>query len=302
MIRRESLQEKKKRFKQKIIMSLVLGLIVSTIYYFMKHNGLFTVLVFVLTILIFLVADYVRQNLKKTARIKKLEEIFPEFLQLMSSNLRAGMTIDRSMLLSARPEFAPLDSEILQTGRDIATGKDIERALLDLSKRVGSDRIHRTILLIISGIRAGGDIAILLEETAVGIRERTFVEKKAASNVLMYIIFIFMAVAIFSPFLFSLSTILVEVLTSILGQIPDIDVSSNMPFTLSKISVSATFVKYFSLSFMITIAFFASLVLGLVGKGEEKQGLRYLPVMIIISIIIFYLSRLVISSVLSGLI
>jgi len=56
---------------------------------------------------------------------EKIETVFPDFLQLVASNLRAGITVDRAMLLSARPEFAPLDKEILQSGRDISTGKPI---------------------------------------------------------------------------------------------------------------------------------------------------------------------------------
>ena len=110
----------------------------------------------------------------------------------MSSNLRAGITIDRSMLLSAREEFDPLDKEILKTGRDITTGKDIQSALQNMSKRIGSNKIAKTVLLIISGIKAGGDVATLLEETAVHMREKSFLEKKAASSVLMYVIFYFL--------------------------------------------------------------------------------------------------------------
>ena len=111
-----------------------------------------------------------------------MEEVFPEVISLMASNLRSGMTIDKAMLLSSRPEFAPLDDEILKTGKDIATSKNIERALIDLSKRIGSEKIHKTILLVISGIKAGGDLAILLEETSVSMREREFIQKKAYSG------------------------------------------------------------------------------------------------------------------------
>lgn len=293
--------KEKSVFGKVVFLSIIAGILVALGVLFFYRQIVQSVLAFFITSALIIVYYFVKRNLKKTARIKKLEEVFPDFLQLMSSNLRAGMTIDKAILLSSRPEFAPLDKEILQTGKDLTTGKNIETSLLDMSKRIQSDRIHKTILLIISGIRAGGDVAILLEETAVSMRERKFVEKKAASSVLMYVIFIFLAVSIFAPALFSLSTVLVEILTNILAGLPEVETNVNLPFTLSKISVSISFIKYFSLMFMITIDVFASLVLGLVSKGQEKQGLRYLPVIVVMSISIYFLSKVFISQFLGGL-
>ena len=103
------------------------------------------------------------------------------------------------------------------------------------------------------------------EETAVNMREKSFIEKKASSSVLMYVIFIFLAVAIFAPALFSLSNILVEVLTSILSDLPEVDMgAANMPFSFSSVSISLDFAKYFSLGFIIVIDVLASLILALV--------------------------------------
>ena len=220
----------------------------------------------------------------------------------MSSNLRAGMTIDRAMLLSSRPEFAPLDEEILKTGRDITIGKNIDRALLGLAKRIGSSKIDKIIFLIISGIRSGGDLAILLEQTSRGLRDRSILEKKAASSILMYVIFIFLAVSIFAPALFSLSNVLVTVLTNIFSGLPDIqNTNINLPFSLSKINISTTFVFYFSIFFMITIDILAAMVLGLVNKGEERQGLKFLPILIVLSLTVFFLTRIIVGNFVGSL-
>ena len=45
-----------------------------------------------------------------------IEDALPDALQLMASNLRAGMTPDKALLLSSRPEFGPLKT-FLSTGR-----------------------------------------------------------------------------------------------------------------------------------------------------------------------------------------
>lgn len=234
----------------------------------------------------------IQVKLAQSARIKKMELVFPDFLQLMASNLRAGLTIDRALLMSSREEFAPLDEEILALGKNLVTGKEIDRALKEMAAKINSEKIRKALGLIISGLRSGGNIAVLLEETATNMRERTFIEKRAASNVLMYEIFIFFAVAVGAPVLFGLSVVLVEVLTNVLGDIPALDTATRLPFALTKVNVSITFITYFALVFLTATSVLGSLVLGIVTKGEEKAGLRYMLPLIVVAIAVFLFVRI----------
>lgn len=286
--------------KKKVVIAII-SLIVSVVVFIFKGNFIITGIAFIVSFgVIFTTAKFM-SSLKKSARVKKIESVFPDFLQLVASNLRAGMTVDRAMLLSAREEFDPLDKEILQCGKDISTGKPVDLALKSMSKRINSDKIDKTLLIILSGIRAGGDLAILLEETARNMRQRGFTEKKAASQVLMYVIFIFLAVSIFSPGLFSLSGVLVKTMTNLMGGLAPDAIPQNLPISFSTINISESFVFYFSISFIIVMDIMASLVLGLVSKGDEKEGLRYLPIMLILSLSIFFILRKVLSGVIGGL-
>lgn len=281
-----------------IILSLVSALFILIFYKKMLYAGIG----FIITLIVYFVFTNIRNYFIISARIKKIEDVFPDFLQLMASNLRAGMTIDRAIMLSSRSEFYPLDEEILKIGKDITLGKNMERALLDMARRINSPKIDKIVLLINSGIRSGGDLAVLLEETARGIRDRAILEKKAASNVLMYVIFIFLAISIFAPALFSLSNVLVGILTNIFSSLPDIpNASINLPFNLSKINISTTFVLYFSIAFIIVTDILASLILGLINKGEEKQGLKFLPVIIVLSLGVFFITRVVVGNFVGSL-
>jgi len=298
--------KKQKKYKpvqyqnKNIVFGIIIGIVLGVIFFFFERSILLSVIIFIAAAALFQLYIYFRKKLAESARRKRIEEIFPDFLSLMASNLRAGMTIDRSMLLSAREEFQPLSEEILKTGRDITAGKEIENALLDLSKRLDSSKIQKTILLLISGIRAGGNIAVLLEETSANMRERSFVEKKASSNVLMYFIFIFIAVAAGAPALFSLSGILVNTMSKILSGVPDTQMFQ-LPFTLSKVNISPLFVECFSLVFIISTDILASFVLGLVSKGEEKEGMKYLIPIVAISMAVFFIIRLFLAGFVSGL-
>src|SRR3989338_4083057 len=145
-----------------VIATLVFSILSIILFYYLKINLVFSFIVFILLNIFF----YFRVSLKATARIKKMEKVFPDVISLMSSNLRAGITIDRSFLLSARPEFSPLDQEILKAGKEVSTGKDIIMAFNEMSKRIGSEKISKVIILINSGLRSGGNISDLLEQTS----------------------------------------------------------------------------------------------------------------------------------------
>jgi len=283
------------------LFALIFSLVISSVFLVITGIFLNSVIAFVSIFVLAVVYSAVRGRLKKTTRLTKMETVFPDFISLMASNLRAGMTIDRALLLSSRKEFTPLDKEIMILGKDIATGKEITQAMEDTAKRIGSDKISKTIDLIISGIRAGGNLAVLLEETAGNMRERSFVEKRAASNVLMYVIFIFFAVAFGAPLLFGLSSVLVQVLTELVEQLPTEQVVTNAPFALTSVSISVKFITYFAFFFLIVTAVLASMVLGLVSKGKEREGTRYMLPLVLISVAVFFVSRWILLRYFSGL-
>jgi type II secretory pathway component PulF len=258
---------------------------------------IYSVIVFVLLEIFF----YYKINLSANARIKTIENVFPDFISLMASNLRSGITIDRAFLLSARPEFFPLDQEIFKTGKEIATGRDIIEAFKTMAERIDSEKIGKVITLITSGLKAGGNISDLLEETSRNMKEKEIIEKKAASTILMYVIFIFFAVSVGAPVLFGLGSVLVEIVINLASKMPELSpAQTDLPFTFSKISISVNFVIYFSVLFMILTDLISCLVIGLVNKGEGKTGLKLFIPLLILSLGLFFIVRNVLSKILLG--
>lgn len=299
---REKEKVEAKRRKLEIFFSFLAGVLIGAVVFVFSRNIYLSFSLVVGVPLVVLIYFYFANVLKKSSRIKKIESVFPDFLQLVSSNLRAGMTIDKAMLSSSRKEFSPLDEEILITGKQMATGKSTEQALLDFSKRLNSEKIDKIVRLIISGIRAGGNLANLLEQTSVSLREREFVEKKASSNVSMYVIFIFVAVAVGAPLLFALSGILVDVMTDLLSGMPSVDADvGSLPMSFSGFSISLTFLTWFSVVFILCTDILASLFIGLVSKGEEKEGLKFIIPLILISLGIYFAVRFLLADVIKGL-
>jgi archaellum biogenesis protein FlaJ (TadC family) len=237
-------------------------------------------------------------------RAKFIEDILPDALQLMSSNLRAGLTVDKALLLSVRPEFGPLQDELNLVGKEITTGKEIGEALMNMSKRIRSEKVEKSFLLIISGLKAGGELASLLEQTASNLRDQKFVEDKIRSNVLMYVIFIFVAIGIGAPLLFGLSSFLVEVIRNLLSnvQLPEEQMAMmTLPIKFTSVPLESSFVIRYALISLATSSIMGGFIIGLIAKGKEREGAKYIPLLIIIAIIVFFVIRFIVGNLLGDL-
>ena len=276
-----------------IIVNSIIALVICIPIGLLKKSIILSIIWFFVILTLSFIYKISKVKISYYNKIKKMENAFPDFLQLVSSNLRAGMSTDQSLLTSARKEFDPLDKEIAKLGKELMTGRDIESAMFDMGERTNSQKIKRTISLIVSGIKSGGNIATLLEETAIRTRERYFIQKRATSNVLMYLIFIFAALTVGAPGLFGLSTVLVEILTDILSTIPVTQSAASLPFTLSSIDLPISFIIYFSVVFIICIDILGAFILGLVTKGVEREGIKYILPLTSISLGVFFIIRVV---------
>lgn len=279
------------------------GLALAFSLFLSAYTKISVILLFIGFFLLIEFLIYILLVLKADAKGRFVEGMLPDVLQLMSSNLRAGLTPDKALLLAARDEFGPFKDEINRVGKEITMGTEIDSALLKMTKRIKSKKLNKTVLLIVSGLRSGGELASLLDQTAKNLRQEEFVDQKIRSNVMMYVLFIFAAIGFGAPLLFGLSSFLVEVLTENISaiEVPQTTLAESLPLSFSNINISIKFIMQFAIISMITSSILGSLILGLISKGDEKQGLKFAPILIIISLVVFFLTRFVIENMLGGL-
>ncbi|MDP7494285.1 MAG: type II secretion system F family protein [Candidatus Undinarchaeales archaeon] len=233
---------------------------------------------------------YIALTLSADASGLYAEEILPDALQLMASNLRAGLTPDRALLVSARPEFGSLERAIRRTSKEVITGKNLPDALLELPKNIKSKVLMRTIQLISQGIRSGGKIADLLEQTADDMRTQKIIQKEVRATVLMYEIFITLAVGFGGPLLFGVSSYLTTVLTaqSAAGDVPD-EVTSSMPIApMGKITIDENFVVMYAVACITLSSVFGSLIIGLLKEDNELAGVKFIPPLLVTALSLFF--------------
>ncbi len=270
--------------------------IAANLFLFLKIN-FFAGTVFFFTL--FVGGSYLWLNLAAESKGKYVEKILPDALQLVASNVKAGLTTERALLVSAREEFGPLEVELRRAAGKIIGGFTVQDALSEIPKKIKSRLLESTIWLISEGIQRGGEIGDLLIELSDDIREQASVKAEISANISMYVLLIFFASAFGAPVLFGVSTFIVEILTSQSQSIPQVPsvsgTSYNSPlmrgFSDASQKVSFGFVLMFSMVSLFFTSLFASMTIGVINTGAEKGGSKYLPIILLIAFSLFFIIR-----------
>ncbi len=245
------------------------------------------------------------------SRGQTVEKILPDALQLIASNIKAGLTTERSLFVSARPEFGALSEELKETSKRIVVGDRLEKALLRIPLRIKSKVLERTIWLITEGIKSGGQIANLLVQLSVDLREENALKAEVSSNTSMYVMLIFMSAAFGAPMLFGISSYIVGVLTD---QTSNINIDQEMIDTYStknpalgligipSSTISEDFIVLFSMIVLFITSIFASMILGVINTGSEKAGTKFVLPLLVISFIMFFAIRFFVKTFFGGMI
>jgi archaeal flagellar protein FlaJ len=275
-----------------LVVAAVVSINLVLIFSFVPINWF--AIVFVLSYLLSHVIAYTMLVLKADGKGRFVENILPDALLLMAMNIKSGMTTDRALILAARPEFGPLEKELNRAGKQVLAGKPIKYALTEIPYRIRSNTLDRTMRLIIEGIESGGELSNLLQQTSEEIQSTKIVQNEVKANILMYAIFIFFAVAVGAPLLFGVSTYLVGNIghQSMVWQ--SVGGGSDTP----TFQISADFLVMFAVLALGITSFFGGLIIGIVKNGDEKSGLKTVPILALISLAVFFIVRIMVSSML----
>ncbi len=236
-------------------------------------------------------------------RSKEVDRILPDALQLMAANIRAGMTTERAIWLSARPEFGPLENEIHRLSSKVMGGKPLSKALGEMTQRIDSDLLDRAVKLMTEGIRSGGEMATLLDETAGDIRTAQNMRKKVRANVTMYSMFIVFASVLGAPLLFALSVYFIEVTSSLWVEDMAATGMGDMGGTMMSMEgpdIDPSTLKLFSVGAISVTTFFGGMIIGMIQEGDSTSGLKYSPFMLAAGLTVFFVANILVTKVFGG--
>lgn len=105
-------------------------------------------------------------------RAKQLNNQLPEFLNILSNALRAGLSFNQAIATAGDEMIDPIRWEFKKVLRDNNLGRPMEEALTELVKRTGDEDIEMFVSAIIIQCQVGGNLSEVLDMIAHTIRER----------------------------------------------------------------------------------------------------------------------------------
>lgn len=281
-----------------IIGASAVAIFLSTLVFWIVCVGL------IVGLFMFFIWSYL--NVKIYNRTKEMEERLPEYLALVVTNLRSGMSFDKSLWAAIRPEFGVLSREITMVSKQVMTGNDTSEALHEFAMRYESPILRRSINLIISEIESGGEVAVVIERVIENLRKTSSLKKEMAASVVSYMIFISIIVMFLAPILFALANVIFQVILGFADQIaasPGMAGSAGGAAQLFESmgrlaehgdTLTSDFMTFSYLA-LGTISFFSAMIVSIIEKGDVMGGLKYIPVFMTVTLAVFYFAARAVS-------
>lgn len=242
-----------------------------------------------LFLLLVIVSFYLHLYYQLEGRVTLVEDILPDFLMLVASNINAGMTPTAAFRGATRKEFGPLSEEIkAATAKSLGT-ESFTESLRELSKKIKSKTLEETVDFFGQSLRSGGHLAKLLETSANDLRQTQELKRELASSTRMYIIFVGFIVVIATPVLLGVSVQFLKMVTAIQAQNP---LSSELgtttvAFLSTELRISPQFMQTTAYLLLLVNSILSSLFIGMLGSGKAKLGLKNFPFLLFFSIATF---------------
>ena len=245
---------------------------------------------------------YFYLDLKIYYRTKHLEAMLPDFLQVVSSNLKGGLSFESSLWAAIKPRFSILANEMAEVSKKVMTGYDVTKALVEFSEKYNSPMLRRAIDLTTSELESGGNISELIDKIVENMKRIKVLKDDMAASAISYIIFIAVIVIIIAPLLFSLSYSLLIIISNFMTKMAVATQRvSGMPFKFTEVVVDPKNFRIFSISALSVISLFSSMIVSIVEKGDIKGGIKYIPLFLTGSLIFYFIFMKILNLLFSGL-
>ena len=189
-----------------IILSLLLGVFIGP-----EICGMFAVIVIMSYVFLFYYP-----KIKEKNSYNDLNQELPYALRHMGIELKSGKGLHDCLITIRNANYGSLSKEFTRVLEEIKFGKSTEDALLEMSHRVNSEGITRTIHQIIGTLRVGGNVANSLDIIAKDISFEMQIKLKEYSQKLNSFILIYTFIAILAPVI---TLIMLMASTTVMGDI-----------------------------------------------------------------------------------
>jgi tight adherence protein B len=115
---------------------------------------------------------YAKLRFQRSRRLKALNNVLPDTIDLMARALRAGHSMSSAIEVIAAQSPEPIASEFQQVAQQQKLGMAFRDSVIQLSDRIPSKDLHFLVTAILVQKETGGDLTEILDRTVAVIRER----------------------------------------------------------------------------------------------------------------------------------
>ncbi len=247
-------------------------------------------------------AGYFWLNMRIYRRTKEMEAKLADYLTLVSTSLKGGYSFERALWAAIKPEFGILAREIGLVSKRVMTGNNVTEALREFSRKYESPELRRSIDLIIGELESGGRVVDVIDRTIGNLKKTKALKEEMTAATLTYMIFIGALVMFVMPVLFALSFVLFNTISGFIGNLAGSMSSSPVAMIqLREPGVKASDFKLFSVLTMMIISTSSALIISIIEKGDMRAGVKYIPMFLTSSIIIYFLSLRLLMGIFGGI-
>lgn len=242
-------------------------------------------------------------NIKIYKRTKEIESKLADFLVLVSTNLKGGLSLEQSLWAAIRPEFGLLAEEMTIVSKRVMTGNDLAEALQEFILKYDSPSLQRNLMLIIGEVESGGKIVTVIDKVIDSLKRTKALKEEMSAATVSYMIFIGAVVVVIAPALFGLAFQLLQIIldfTRSLGTTITGTGAMSLPLNFNA-EIDINNFKKFSVMALATISICSSMIISIIEKGDIRGGLKYIPAFTIASIILYFVAMIILSSVFGGI-
>jgi len=213
-----------------------------------------------------------------------VDKNIPRLLSEVANAGRTGVTLTRAIELASERRYGPLTKELKRLVAKLSWGVPLEDALESFSKRVDTPLAKRTAILIAEASRSGQNIQEIMESINKHIGDLHVIEVERRSQIRPYMGIIYLAFLVF------LVTDVILVKTFFV-QIDNLRMLMEQKGIrlLGFGGIDLPTIKKIFYHMAAVQGFFGGLVAGKMGEGTMGAGLKHSLILLITSLLTFYL-------------
>ncbi|WP_407422736.1 type II secretion system F family protein [Methanobrevibacter sp.] len=181
-------------FDKRVIAILIVIFIMTSSFLALELGGIYLVI-----IMMFYTFTIYYPQIKEKNSYSDLNQELPYALRHMGIELKSGKGLHDTLMTIKNADYGSLSREFNRVLEEVKYGKPTEESLLEMSHRVKSEGLSRTIHQIIGTLRVGGNLANSLNIIAKDISFETQIKLKEYAQKLNSFILIYTFIAILAP-------------------------------------------------------------------------------------------------------